>query len=103
VDWWSVTLEARTEAADLIDDEAIGKFLDLSEPYSGSLSAGTEPSRWTATVSLEAESAADGVTEAVRLLTILAADAGLPVWPVVRAEAVREDVLDDEIPTPLGQ
>jgi phytoene/squalene synthetase len=98
-----VTVEARTEGTDLIDDEAIEKFLDLSEPYSGSVSAGIEPSRWTATVSLEAESAADAVTEAVRLLTILAADARLPIWPVVRAEAVREDVLDDELPTALAQ
>jgi phytoene/squalene synthetase len=101
VDWWSVTVEALTEGTGLIDDDAVEKFLDLAEPYSGSVSSGTEPSRWTATVSLEAESAANAVTEAVRLLTLLAADAGLPVWPVVRAEAVREDVLDDELPAPL--
>jgi hypothetical protein len=102
LDWWSVTVEARTEGTGLIDDEAVEKFLDLSEPYSGSVSTGGEPLRWNATVSLEAESAADAVTEAARLLTLLAADAGLPVWPVVRTEAVREDVLDDELPTPLA-
>ena len=102
MDWWSVTVEARTEGTGLIDDDAVEKFLDLSEPYSGSVSAGGEPLRWNATVSLESESAADAVTEAVRLLTLLAADAGLPVWPVVRAEAVREDILDDELPAPLA-
>jgi hypothetical protein len=101
VDWWSVTVEARTEGAGQIEDDAVEKFLDLSEPYSGSISTGGDPPRWTATVGLEAEGVADAVAEAIRLLTLLAADAGLPVWPVVRAEAVREDVLSDELPAPL--
>jgi hypothetical protein len=101
VDWWSVTVEARTEGTGLIEDDAVEKFLDVSEPYSGSISTGGDPPRWTATVGPEAESVADAVAEAIRLLTLLAADAGLPVWPVVRADAVREDVLGDELPAPL--
>ncbi len=100
MDWWSVSVEARSDGTGLIGDNAVDKFLDLTQPYSGSVSAGGEPPRWIATISLEAESAADAVSEAVRIVTLLATDAGLTLWPVVRAEAIRADVLDDELPTP---
>ncbi len=100
MDWWSVSVDARTDGTGQIDDDAVDKFLDLTQPYSGSVSAGGEPPRWSATISLEAESADDAVTEAVRIVTLLAADAGLAFWPVVRAEAIRADVLDDELPPP---
>jgi len=104
MDWWSVSVEARTDGMGLIDGDAVDKFLDLTQPYSGSVSAGGEPPRWSATISLEAESTADAVAEAVRIVTLLAADAGLPLWPVVRAEAIRADVLDDQLPAPpVGQ
>ncbi|HEY2640893.1 MAG TPA: hypothetical protein VGI66_13550 [Streptosporangiaceae bacterium] len=99
MDWWSVTVEARADETGHIDDDAVDKFLDLMQPYSGSLSAGGEPPRWSTTLSFEAETAADAVAEAARIVTLLAPDAGLPLWPVVRAEAIRADVLD-ELPAP---
>ncbi len=95
MDWWSVTVEAQPDGQARMDDEAIDKFLDLIEPYDGSVGVGAERPLWDATISLEADSAADAVAEAVRILTVLAADAGLPVWPVVRAEVVRADVRDE--------
>ncbi len=98
MDWWSVSVEARTGGPGPIDGAAMSTFLDLMRPYSGTVSAGGEPARSIVTVSLEAEGAADAVSEAVRLMTTLGADAGLPVWPVVRAEAIRADLLDDELP-----
>jgi hypothetical protein len=100
MDWWSVTIEAQTDGHAPMDDEALEKFLDLIEPYDGSVGVGTELPTWDATISLEADSAADGLTEAVRILTVLAADAGLPVWPVVRAEVIRADVRDDRLILP---
>ena len=100
MDWWSVSVEARSDGTGLVDEVAMDAFLDLTEPYSGSVSTGGEPPRWSATVSLEAESAAEAVTEGVRVVTMLATDAGLAFWPVVRAEAIRADVLDDDLPAP---
>lgn len=97
MDWWSVTVEAQTDGHSPMDDEAIEKFLDLIEPYDGSVGVGAEQPTWDATISLESASAADAVTEAVRVLTVLAADAGLPVWPVVRAEVIRADVRDERL------
>jgi hypothetical protein len=93
MDWWSVKVEARSDAEGAIDQAAIDKFLDLTRPYQGSVGAGSDPPRWGATVSIEAAGVAEAVDEAVRLLTNLAVDAGLPIWPTVRAEASREDVL----------
>jgi hypothetical protein len=96
VDWWSVTVESRADGAGHIDDGATARLLDLTAPYGGRVSASGEPARWTATIDLEAASAADAVAEGVRLLSALGIDAGMPGWPVVRAEAVRDDVDDDD-------
>jgi hypothetical protein len=101
VDWWSVSVEARgdvtsdTDGNGQIAVSAMGIFTDLAQPYDGSIVADTERSRWTATLSIEAAGAPEAVAEAVRLVTTLAADAGLPGWPVVRTTAVRQDILED--------
>ncbi len=101
MDWWSVRIEARADGTGETDgngqpaDSALGAFADLTQPYDGSIAVGAEPPRWTARVSIEAAGASEAVAEAVRLVTTLAADAGLPGWPVVRAAAVRQDVADD--------
>jgi hypothetical protein len=94
MDWWSVSVEARTDDRGELAEAAVDKFLALTEPYSGTVSMAGDPARWTATVSLEAPAAAEAVAEGVRVVTLLAAEAGLPVWPVVRAEAIREDLSD---------
>ena len=94
MDWWSVSVEARADGTGEIAPSAMGRFTDLTQPYGGSIIADVELPRWTASVSVEAAGASDAVAEAVRLVTRLAADAGLPGWPVVRATAVREDIAD---------
>jgi hypothetical protein len=96
VDWWSVTVESRADGTGQIDDDATARLLDLTAPYSGRVRTGGELARWTATIDLEAASAADAVADGVRLLAALANDAGMPGWPVVRAEAVRDDVGNDD-------
>jgi len=101
MDWWSVTVEARADGTRDKDgnghlpDAALGAFADLTRPYDGSIAVGAEPPHWTASLSIEAASASEAVAEAVRLVTTLAADAGLPGWPVVGAAALRQDVADD--------
>jgi hypothetical protein len=95
MDWWSVSVEARTDDRGELGEDAVGRFLALTEPYSGSVSMGGSPARWTATVSVEALGAAEAVAEGMRLVTLLAAEAGLPVWPVARTEATRQDLYDD--------
>jgi hypothetical protein len=96
VDWWSVTVESRADGTGQVDDDATARLLDLTAPYSGRVRTGGELARWTATIDLEAASAADAVADGVRLLAALANDAGMPGWPVVRAEAVRDDVGNDD-------
>ena len=101
MDWWSVSVEARGVGIGGIAGNgeiavsAMGVFTDLTQPYDGSIVADTERSRWTATLAIEAVGAPDAVAEAVRLVTALAADAGLPGWPVVRTTAIRQDALED--------
>ena len=91
MDWWNVTVEARMEDGGGLTEEAVGKFLELTDPYDGSVSVGS-PARWTATISLEAPGVAEAVAEAIRVVLLLAADAGMPIWPVVRTEATRADL-----------
>ena len=64
------------------------------------VSGGGSPFSWSARISVEAHGAADAVALAAALVTRLAADAGLPAWPVVRAEAVREDILAEDAARP---
>jgi hypothetical protein len=80
-----------------LTEAAVGKFLELTDPYEGSVSMDS-PARWTATISLEAPAVAEAVDEAIRVVTLLAAEAGLPVWPVVRAEAIRSDLVNGDNP-----
>lgn len=94
MDWWSVSVEAQTDDRGELAEDAVDKFLALTEPYGGSVSMAADPARWIATLSLEAAGAAEAVAEAMRVVTLLAAEAGLPVWPVVRTEATRADLLD---------
>jgi hypothetical protein len=94
MDWWSVSVEARTDDQGQLAEDAVDKFLALTAPYGGTVSTGGNPARWTATVSLEAAGAADAVAEAIRVVTLLGAEAGLPGWPVVRSEAMRQDLTE---------
>jgi hypothetical protein len=97
VDWWSVSVEARADGTGEIAESALGRFSDLTQPYGGNIVADAEPLRWTAGISIEAAGASEAVAEGIRLVTSLAADAGLPGWPVIRAEAIRQDMADDDL------
>ena len=92
-----------TRAADAgreLDDAALTAFKEAVAPFSGAVSGGGSPRSWSARISVEAHGAADAVALAAALVSRLAADAGLPAWPVVRAEAVREDILVEDAARP---
>jgi hypothetical protein len=94
MDWWHVSVEARTDGAAEIAEAAVTRFLALTEAYTGTVSQGVDPARWSLTVRIEAPGPAEAVAEGLRVVTLLAAEAGLPGWPVVRTEATRGDLSD---------
>jgi hypothetical protein len=97
MDWYSIRLEARAAAGarDLVaDEDAADALMDLLNEYDGVVSSGV--GSWSATVSLQAPSAPEAVMFATGLIEKMGVKAGMPTWPPVRAEAVRQDVLDAE-------
>lgn len=97
MDWFSVHLEARAPAdvpVIVIEDRAADALMDLLEEHDGVVSAGA--GSWDVTVTVEAAGAREAASAGGALIEQLAAEAGMPVWPVVRAEAVRHDVLEAE-------
>ncbi len=92
VAWYSVRLETRAPAAArevTVDDGAADELMALLEDHDGVVSSGT--GSWSAAISTQA-SDADGSS----LIEKMAGKADMPAWPVVRAEAIRQDVLEAE-------
>jgi prophage regulatory protein len=101
MDWYGIHVEARppADAVDLtVDEHAADALMDLLAEHDGIVSAGT--GAWGATFSLQAPSAWEAVLQGSPLADKLAAKAGMPSWQVVRAEAVRQDVLDEQNASP---
>lgn len=95
MEWYSAHVEAQAPPGvpePTPDDAAADALMDLLADYDGIVSLGA--GSWSATVSVRADSAPNAVTSAADLIGRLAERAGLPGWPTVRAEAVRQDVLD---------
>ena len=96
-DWYSVHMEARApvDVQDLMFDEgAADGLMELLEEYDGVVSSG--PGSWDATISVQAPSAWEATVHGGAIIEKMAVKAGMPAWPVVRAEAVRQDVLEAE-------
>lgn len=81
----------------LVTDDALGGMATELMPHSGIVTGGGGHAAWGARVSVEAGSAVQAVTRAAAIVAWSAAKTGLPAWPVVRAEATREDVLNLEL------
>ncbi|MEX1009678.1 MAG: hypothetical protein WD271_17810 [Acidimicrobiia bacterium] len=96
-----MSFEVHGEAPARLDD-ALEEFVDLLVDRGGAVSCSTAGDRYGATFSLEegVENATAAVALGHDVFTALAEKAGLPRWPVVRAEALRFDELDREIETP---
>lgn len=81
-------------------EQVLDEFADLLQDHHGVPAAG--PTQWSATVTIDVDGQ-DAVAAASRgkdLVITLAGKAGLPDWPVVRLEVVREDELDAQLQRP---
>jgi len=94
--WFSVRLEARAPegVAQIVDEDAADRLTALLVEHHGTVSSAA--GRWGVTMGLEEPDPVRAAAVAAALVESLAAVAGLPDWPVVRVEAVREDVLDED-------
>jgi len=95
VDVYSVLIETRADDDAILAEVAVEAFVDAVGPYFGAVDGGLRS--WSARISVEARDAAGAAALAAALVTRLAEQAGLPAWPVVRAEAVRADMLDEDL------
>jgi hypothetical protein len=99
--WWSVHVETRgDEPFGMAEDEfgeRLGDLLNILHPHHGSVTGGGDPVRWAATISVEAPSALTAIAEASAIIRRKASEVFLPASQIVRAEAVREDVLDEDL------
>jgi zinc-ribbon domain len=103
VEEFSVLVEARApEGAPGLDDATADQAAAaLVEALAGHyVSGGVGGRAWTARVTLAADSPALAVGEASVRVGGAALDAGLPEWPFVRIEAVRGDVLAEDLERP---
>ena len=97
MDWFSVHLATRAPESLISEaelDVAGDRLMGLLAAHDGIVSAGG--ATWSATVSVQAEQARSAAAMGGALIEGRAAEAGLPGWPVVRLEALRQDVLDAE-------
>lgn len=98
--FFSVLVQARADGGSEIDDVALAAFAAAARPHHASVTGTSR--EWSARISVEAAGAADGAALGVALLALLARQAELPEWPVIRAEAVREDVFVEELAAAAG-
>jgi hypothetical protein len=98
---FSVRVETRAakDAPDAVTDDAVDGLMDLLEPYEAAVAAG--PGSWDATVTVLAEDSRRAIEQGSQLIEEMAAKAGLPSWPTVHVEAIRQDVLAEQLARPL--
>jgi hypothetical protein len=98
---YSVRVETRApkDVLDTATDDAVDELMDLLEPYDAVVAAG--PVSWAATVTVVAENSRNAIERGSQLIEKMAAKAGLPSWPTVRVEAIRQDVLAELLAHPL--
>jgi predicted DNA-binding transcriptional regulator AlpA len=98
--WYSVHIEARGDYPFTITDDSIGELADMLGAHAGVVSGGGGRPTWGGTISVESATALGAVNAGAAIVTVAAEKARLPDWPIVRAEAVREDVLDEDLERP---
>lgn len=97
VAWYSVRLETRAPADEhdvTVDDVAADELMALLEDHDGVVSSGIRS--WSATISTQASDAPEAASYGSDLIEKMTGKVGMPAWPVVRVEAVRQDVLEAE-------
>jgi hypothetical protein len=98
MDWFSVSMQVRAPDGHLApaDSGAAGDgLMGLLGDYDGIVASGERS--WSARISVQAGDPGSAVMKGAGIITSLAAQAGMPHWPAVRVEAVRDDVLDEDL------
>jgi hypothetical protein len=91
---WSVSLTA--EGDRVLTHEEILELADAVAPHQG-IATGIGAMAYGAQLVVEAPSSDEAVDVAMAVFTTAAAHAGLPPWPITRAETISEDDdLDDD-------
>jgi hypothetical protein len=90
---WSVSLEA--EGDRVMTLEEVVELADAVAP-SGGIASGIGSTRYGAQVIVEADARDEAVDKGRAVFAAAVATAGLPAYPVVRADAVSEDDDEDE-------
>jgi hypothetical protein len=98
--WYSVHIEAQAPpgAAVAPDEASADELMGMLEEYSGVVAAGD--SSWSATITVPAADVRAATDIAVGVVEEMARKAGMPQWPLTRADAVRQDVLEAESARP---
>jgi hypothetical protein len=93
---FSVVVQARIDDGQRVTDaeRLAAEFMGAIQPYRGVCSV--DEGRWEAIVSVDASDAIDAGAVGATLVRNLAGAVGLPAWPIVRVDAIRVDLLDDE-------
>jgi predicted DNA-binding transcriptional regulator AlpA len=94
--WFSVSVEARRPSGDPreVDEDQLDSFVDAVARHDGVVGGGADV--WDSRISVETEDADQACLRGVEVMRTLAVKAGLPDWPLVRVEATRQDVLDEQ-------
>jgi predicted DNA-binding transcriptional regulator AlpA len=93
--WWSVAIETEASAGEDLPADALDKLLDLLADHAGAV--GGDERGYSVQVSVEAADADKARAAAARVVAGACKKAGVPAWPVVRSEVVRDDVLEAEL------
>jgi hypothetical protein len=93
---FSVHIETRGDDPAEVTGVAIGDLVKPLAPHNGIVTGGGGLPGWDATIAIESSTALSAIAEASALIRRHASAVLLPDWPVVRAVAIREDILDEE-------
>lgn len=83
----------------LVNEDAADQLMDLLAKHDGVVASGS--GQWDATIGIEAPDPTSAVPMAAEIVDSMAIKSGMPCWPIVRIDAVRVDVLDEEIARPM--
>lgn len=95
--WYSVRLETHQPADErevTLDDDVADDLMTLLVEHDGIVASGA--GSWSATISVSTTDAVEALAVGSGVIKKLAAKAGIPPWPITRAEAIRQDIVDAE-------
>ena len=95
---WSVSIKAEGDRPMELDE--IVALADAVAPYNG-VASGVGATSYGAQILVDAENADQAVDAALPLFNAAVEAAGVPAWPVTKAEVVGEDegFVDDDVPS----